>query len=379
MEASNPPNNSNNPTSLEATSASPLLVDIDGKAIAITDPDLIQQIETSPHSVKSISKRMAARTQTERDETRTRRAGMTPVQRRRDVVREEITKNPLDREDIHHVHSVLGLCALPYRRPPEDQREYDAKYGLMSLSVEAGRLLDPATGEWVRQGLPYGTKARLMQLHICTRALRNKSPEVELEQSMSAFMRSLGFDVTGGAKGTISLFKEQMNRLAACRMKIGLWNGKDRAKTINLDPIKSFEVWFPGNPDQQMLWPSKVVLHDDFYKSLTEHALPVDIRALSAVSQSARQMDFLLWLSYRVRSLGNKDYFLTWDLVKQQFCQSEQHRMIHFQRELKQDIAKIEAVFDKTLPLKLTDKGITLKPCDPAALFVPPKKLLKPR
>jgi hypothetical protein len=196
---------------------------------------------------------------------------------------------------------------------------------------------------------------------------------------MSAFMRSLGFDVTGGAKGTISLFKEQMNRLAACRMKIGLWNGKDRAKTINLDPIKSFEVWFPGNPDQQMLWPSKVVLHDDFYKSLTEHALPVDIRALSAVSQSARQMDFLLWLSYRVRSLGNKDYFLTWDLVKQQFCQSEQHRMIHFQRELKQDIAKIEAVFDKTLPLKLTDKGITLKPCDPAALFVPPKKLLKPR
>jgi hypothetical protein len=90
-------------------------------------------------------------------------------------------------------------------------------------------------------------------------------------------------------------------------------------------------------------------------------------------------MDFLLWLSYRVRSLGHKDYFLTWDLVKQQFCQSEQHRMIHFQRELKQDIAKIEAVFDKTLPLKLTDKGIILKPCDPTAIFVPPKKLLKPR
>jgi hypothetical protein len=377
MRASTP-QTPDNPTSLEATSASPLLVDIDGKAIAITDPDLIQQVETSPHSVRSISKRMAARTQTERDETRTRRAGMTPIQRRRDVVREEITKNPLEREDIHHVHSVLGLCALPYRRPPDDQREYDAKYGLMSLSVEAGRLLDPATGEWVRQGLPYGTKARLMQLHICTRALRNKSPEVELEQSMSAFIRSLGFDVTGGSKGTISLFKEQMNRLAACRMKIGLWNGKDRAKTINLDPIKSFEVWFPGNPDQQMLWPSKVVLHDDFYKSLVEHALPVDIRALSAVSQSARQMDFLLWLSYRVRSL-KKDYFLTWDLLKGQFCQSSERRLIDFQRQLKQDIRNIEQVFDKPLPVKLSDKGMLLSPCDPEALFVPPQKLIKPR
>lgn len=372
------PQTLDHPSSPDAITASPIQVEIDGKAITITDPDLLQQIETAPQSVRSISKRMAARTQQERDETRQRRSAMTPVQRRRDEAREEITKNPLDREDIHHVHSVLGLCALPYRRPPEEQREYDAKYGLMSLSVEAGRLLDPATGQWVRQGLPYGTKARLMQLHICTRALRNKSPEVELDQSMSAFMRSLGFDVTGGSKGTIGLFKEQMNRLAACRMKIGLWNGKDRAKTINLDPIKSFEVWFPNNPDQQILWPSKVVLHDDFYKSLTEHALPVDIRALSAVSQSARQMDFLLWLSYRVRALGGKDYFLTWDLMKEQFCQSKQHRMIHFQRELKQDIAKIESVFDKTLPIKLTDAGIILKPCDPSAIFVPPKKLLKP-
>jgi hypothetical protein len=213
-----------------------------------------------------------------------------------------------------------------------------------------------------------------MQLHICTRALRQRSPEVELEGSMTGFIRSLGFSVTGGKNGTIALFKEQLNRLAACRLQIGLWNGRDRSKTINLQPIKSFEVWFPNNPDQQMLWPSKVVLSQEFYESLLEHALPVDIRALSALSHSAKQMDIMLWLSYRLKAL-QKEYFLTWDIVKEQFCQSEQRRLIDFQRQFKSDIEEIQQVFERPLPVHLTDKGMRLLPSNPEVLFVPPKKL----
>jgi Plasmid encoded RepA protein len=355
--------------------------EIKAEPVIITAPDLLEQLETAynvssdPKLRRRVEERLQ-RVQAERNATEKRRAEMTPVQRRRDLAKESIANHEIEQDDIHHIHSVLALCALPYKRPPEDVREYDVNYGFLSLGVEAGRLLDPHTGKWVRQGIPYGPKARLMQLHICTRAIRQKSPEVELESSMSAFMRSLGFAVTGGTKGSIAQFKEQLNRLAACRMQIGIWNGKNAAKTTKIDPIKSFDVWFPDNPEQRMLWPSKVVLHRDFYESLEQHALPVDIRSLSALSHSAKQMDLLLWLSYRVHELDKK-YFLTWKTIQKQFCQSETMRPIDFEKRFKDDIDAIGETFDTTLPIDLTEKGLWLKPSDPAKLFVPPKKLLR--
>jgi hypothetical protein len=371
--ASSPPS-LDNPSSIpetEARTSDFIEGKVDGEPVLITDPDLIEQVKTAPPSMRSVIIRMASRTQDERNKTQERRESMTPIQRRRDVVRETIAESLLDKTDIYHIHSVLALCGLPYKRPPSDFREYDIKYGHMSLSVEAGRLMDPQSGDWVRQGLPYGPKARLMQLHICTKALRQKSPVVELEGSMSAFIRSLGFKVQGGPRGTIQPFKEQLNRLAACTMRVGLWDGKNHSKTIKLEPIESFEVWFPDDPDQKMLWPSKIVLNQKFYDSLIQHALPVDMRSLSVLSHSARQMDLLLWLSYRLKEL-NKSYFLSWELMKAQFCQSKDRRMIDFQRQFKQDLKDIEEVFDKVLPVQAGDAGLLLKPCNPEGLFVQP-------
>jgi hypothetical protein len=337
---------------------------------------------------------------------------LTPIERRRRKASQAIATQQLLPPDIHHVHSVLGLCALPYqmhvKRDEQGQRifnetpvlgkdgkpkqnksgeithkrefvelhDYEVRYGRSSLKIEAGSLMDPKTGEWVKYGIPYGTKARLLQLHICTRALRNNSPIVEIEDSMSAFMASMGFDVTGGATGTIGMFKEQLNRLAACSMRIGLWDGESRAKTVSVNPIKSFEVWFPHNKDQRVLWPSQIELHQEFFDSLKKHALPIDIRSISAVSNSARQMDILIWLSYRVSNL-QESYFLHWNAVKEQFCQSPIAPMTEFKRDFKKDLSSIESVFEKSLPLKVTEEGLVLLPCDPEFLFVPPKTIKK--
>lgn len=343
----------------------------------IRDADLLEQLAVVKDSkLKKLTEKRLRRLQWQRDERVAKRARMTPVQRRRDEVSEQLANDIQDHADIHHVHSILALCALPYRKMPDEQPHYTREYGRMSLTVQPGFLKDPETGKMVLQGLPYGPKARLLQLHICTRALRQQSPEVELEESMSAFIRSLGFEVRGGKRGTIRGFKEQLQRLAACNMTIGLWDGQSRAKTIKANPIESFEVWFPDNPDQQMLWPSRVTLSDKFYQSLKEHALPVDIRIYSALSQSARQMDIMLWLAYRLKSIKGKNYFLTWELIKEQFCHSATHRMDHFQKEFKKDLDQISEALDpdrKQLPLQLTDKGVLLFPVSPDKFLVKPK------
>jgi hypothetical protein len=369
------------PSSLTDAEASPQksiqLIEVDG--IPITDPDLIREIEEHKKLDPKMRRLLDGHTlgvQLKRNEASTRRATMTPIQKRRDLVRETIADNSLEKSDIHHIHSVLALCGLPYKKPPEGMREYRRKYGRMALTVQAGDIADPYTCDAVSQGLPYGPKARLLMLHLCTRALRHKSPVIELENSLSGFIESIGFQKGGGPNGTFNLFKDQINRLAACRMQIMFWSG-ERAHTINTNPISSFDVWLPSfyHPDQKMLWNNTITLSQDFYASLQKHALPVDIRALSALSHSAKQMDILLWLAYRLKAL-DKQYFLTWDLMKEQFCQSEAMRMIDFQRQFKQDIQDMSEIFSKDLPVQMSEKGLILKPCDTEGLFVPLKTLL---
>lgn len=303
------------------------------------------------------------------------RKEMTPVQRRRDMAREAIQADVLKDADRYHIHSVLAMCGLPYRRPEDDQYEYIQRYGRNSLVVTAGRLQDPESGQMVKPGLPYGPKARLMMLHICTEALRSGSNVIPVGDSMSAFIRELGFPVTGGKNGTIPLFKEQINRLAAAHMTIGLWDG-EVGHTIDAKPIEEFSIWFPKNPDQHVLWPSRLVLAEKFFTSLKRHALPVDIRALRTFAHSARQIDIILWLAYRLKSV-KRPYLITWEVLRDQFG-SDVAQGYKFKQSFKADFAAIAEVFPK-LPAKLGEEGIRLFPANPEDLFVPPKrKLTKP-
>lgn len=302
---------------------------------------------------------------------RNRIASLSPVARRRAKAKECMAADPAC-EDRHHIHSVLALCALPYRRPPEGSTRYHREYGKSSLIVQSGYLADPATGRMVEQGLPYGTKARLLLMHVCTTAVRQNSNKIEIADSMSAFIRDMGFPVTGGARGTITQFKEQLNRLAAAHMQIGLWSG-DHSTTINTHPIKSFDMWLPSNPDQRTLWSTSLTLDREFYESLRQHALPIDTRALRPFTQSARQIDMVLWLAYRLRSV-RKSYLISWAALKEQFGSDYAHERF-FRRDFAADLAAITEVFPR-LPARITERGMMLSPADPELLFAQPVKSL---
>lgn len=332
--------------------------------IPITDEDLLERlasVEGLPgydgvlHGVRQM--------QAERNQQR----GLSPVRRRRAKAATAITERRPTDDDCHHIHSVLALCGLPYRRPPDGTRDYLQEYGRNSLVVTSGYLKNPMTGRMEPQGLPYGPKARLLLLHICTMAIRQKSARIEIAGSMSAFIRELGFPVTGGQRGTLVQFKEQLNRLAAARMQLGLWEGA-RTTTINAQPVDSFDIWLPQDADQQVLWSSTLQLDERFYRSLRAHALPVDVRLLRAFSQSARQIDIVLWLGYRLRNL-KRAYPIRWATLQAQFGSG-----VKSQRKFRQSFAADLKAVQEVLPgleVKLTEDGLMLKPCDTDKLFVP--------
>jgi len=336
---------------------------------AIRDADLIDRLEAARRSPGYETLRdILVREQAERD----RVASLSPVQRRRVETRSSIERTAFEEEDRHHIHSVLALCGLPYRDPGQGVRDFIREYGRNSLAVQSGYLKDPQTGKMTPQGLPYGPKARLLLLHICTMAVRQRSATIEIADSMSAFIRELGFSVTGGARGTLTQFKEQLNRLAASRMQIGLWHG-ERTTTVNAQPIRSFDIWLPQDPDQKLLWSSTLTLDQEFYESLREHALPVDMRALRAFSQSAKQIDMLLWLGYRLRKVERR-YPISWEALKEQFG-SNVGSVRKFKQGFAEDLKAIQDVFPK-LPVELTEKGLVLKPSGSDALFVAPRRNL---
>src|SRR5207248_1345665 len=101
-----------------------------------------------------------------------------------------------------------------------------------------------------------GPKPRLFQSYICTQVIKQQSPVIPVESSMSAMMQELGLQVTGGSRGTIKPFKEQITRFAACNFTLVGPGPRGTRRHIKTPPIKRFDVWFPTGPKQETLWPS---------------------------------------------------------------------------------------------------------------------------
>ena len=333
----------------------------------IRDADLLAELEShrgNPAFATVV--RLIADKQVERD----RLKALPRDARRRAIVRQTLDNAPFDKDDLRHIHSVLAICGLPYTRQPIEIREYERRQGRMSLVVEAGKLRNPETGDRIPQPLPFGSKARLLLLNVCSEAIRQKSPTIEIADSLTAFIRDMGFPVTGGRKGTLLAFKEQINALASCKLGVGMWDGT-RAVEYQGMPFSRIDVWLPTDPDQMMLWPSSLTLSMDFYATLARHALPIRAEAVRAFAGSARKLDMYFWFNYRLQRLKGPTV-LSWEALAGQFSGGFE-RARDFRRCFAGDLKDILDVFPK-LPVKLSEVGLELTPAGPDVLCLPSRR-----
>ena len=141
------------------------------------------------------------------------------------------------------IHTVLAQCFLPYRDP--EARDWDRRNGKFAICLTAGKVSDPEakTGSRIA-GLPFGAKPRLFMTYVNTQAVKNKSPVIPVERSMTAMIKELGLNPSGGKRGTIASFKDQITKLAACNFRIiGPGPKEGVQRHINAEPFKSFDVW----------------------------------------------------------------------------------------------------------------------------------------
>jgi len=207
-------------------------------------------------------------------------------------------ESPLISDDIWFVHVVLAQCFLPYTDQKES-RDWTRRNGNFSILITAGTIEDPLHPMTSRvMGLPFGAKPRLFLSYANTHAIKQQSSVIPIEKTMTAMLKALGYEPRGGKRGTIASFKEQITRFAACHFTIVGPGPRDGIRThIKVPPIKKFDVWFTP---EQTLWPTEIVLTDEYFLSLKDHAVPFDFRALKAIRNKPRAQDIYLWMTQRL-------------------------------------------------------------------------------
>ena len=265
------------------------------------------------------------------------------IDRKRLDALQERSETALSSQNIWYIHTVLAQCFLPYK--DQKTRDWTRKNGDFSISLTAGLVKDPKARDGVRvAGLPFGSKPRLFQNYICTQAIKQQSPVIPVERSMTAMMRKLGLGNSGGKEGPIRLFKEQITRFAACKFTIIGPGPRGTVRHIHAEPFEHFDVWFPPDPNQETLWPSEIVLTDKYYYSLKDHAIPYDFRALKAIQNKPRAQDIYLWMTQRLCRISYKKALLMrWHDLYEMF--GGKSTPWHFKQDFPTDLAAARASY----------------------------------
>jgi hypothetical protein len=245
-------------------------------------------------------------------------------------------------EDIGYQHTLLCQTSLPYRQPPAEIRRWERRNGRAILEIEAGRAYNPQADKLIDMPLPYGAKARLVLIHLNSEALRTGSPCVEVDGSMTAFLKRLiGRDPKGQ---DIRRFKDQLTALSVAHITLaGI--ADNHAVQYNTQFIDRLDLWFPENPQQRILWPSQIMLSQRYFESLQKHAVPLDHRAVAALANSAMALDVYTWLAQRLHRISDtKPQFVAWSALYDQFGQGFK-RMVDFRRKFLEALRNAHAVY----------------------------------
>lgn len=265
----------------------------------------------------------------------------------------------LDAGALGFMARAMTLASLPHSRV--EGSAFERHNGAFSLSI----LAPP------RIGLPYGTIPRLLLAWLTTEAVRLKTRELVLGDSLSGFMRNLDLVPTGGRWGTIKRLKDQTERLFASSIT-AVYKDEQRTAIRNHSVVERADLWWdPKDPAQGSLWESTVMLTEPFFTEIVERPVPVDMRALRALKRSPMALDLYVWLTYRMSYL-KRPTDISWAALQGQFGAGypETGRGLRaFREHFLPALKKVAAVYSGA-KVSATTAGVRLSPGKPHVLKI---------
>ena len=204
-----------------------------------------------------------------------------------------------------------GWCqaALPHKRLPDDA-SWTLEGDRLTLIVQPG--LKPTDQGTEAVGVPYGSRARLIMLYLQSEALRTGSREIELGNSLRAWLTRMG--ISSGGKSN-DLVRDQAERISRCRITFHIKQGS-RVGLLQQNIVD--QAIFVSNSGEPSLFVETARLSEVFFEQLNRHPVPLEEAAIRAINNNSRALDVYAWLAYRLHAL-QRPTAITWPAVKAQF------------------------------------------------------------
>ena len=242
---------------------------------------------------------------------------------------------------------AMVQATLPHKKV--DGNEFERKNGNFTLSLMAPSKI----------GLPYGSVPRLLLAWVTTEAVKTRTRELELGDSMVVFMGELGMSPTGGARGDITRLKNQTRRLFASTVSASY---EDSTKVADMGyrlADESVLWWDAKSPEQAGLWHSSVTLSEKFFNEVIDRPVPIDMRAIKALKRSPMALDIYTWLTYRSSYLKHPTV-IPWAALALQFG-SNYAQVRQFKAAFLTELRKVVTVYGR-VHVEATDNGLMVKP-----------------
>lgn len=240
--------------------------------------------------------------------------------------------------DTGFMARLMALCSLP-RTNPGKRLQYIRENGPYALVMIAGG----------RNKLPYGNIPRLLLAWVCTEVVRTQSRELSLGRSLYEFMGKLGLTPGGGVTGSHTRLRNQMDRFFHSQVSLIYEDERVKESTSSLVADRVRLWWDPKQPDEPVLWESKIYLGEAFFNEIIRHPVPLDMNILKALKRSPLGLDLYLWLTYRTFSLKGP-LRLSWRQLYVQFGADpakakDKDTVQNFRKKMLRELKKIKGAW----------------------------------
>jgi hypothetical protein len=266
-------------------------------------------------------------------------------------------------EGISFQYVPLIQCSFPHA-DPKHATMFTRRNGWLELTLGTTR---------PEIGLPYGVPARLLTIYCTSEAVRTQSPEIFLGDSVHDFLRRLDVPITRGARGSLSVYANQLLRLIHSTVSIDE-NIRDGAGRSGLHIrqalfVEEAQLWWdePQDPNRakgrgDFSNGSSLTLSSVLFHSILERSAPLATHAIKRLRKSPMDLDVYAWLVHRLFHLG-KPSLVSWSQLSNQFGHNYELPR-KFRQFFLGSLKRVALVYPEA-KLKVSDAGILLLPSRP--------------
>ena len=262
-----------------------------------------------------------------------------------------------DANVISFQYVPLIQCSFPHAEQGE-LTTFTRRNGWLELTLSTARK---------DFGLPYGVPARLLTIYCASEAIRTRSPEIYLGDSVNDFLRRLDVPITRGARGSQRVYANQLLRLIHCAISIDE-NIRDASGRVGLHIRQALFA------EEARLWwdeqsgvgqGSSLVLSSVLFDSILERSAPLSTNAIRQLRKSPMDLDVYAWLVHRLYHL-NSISTISWAQLSGQFGHgyNEARKFRHFFLD---SLKRVQVVYPEA-KLKVAKVGLILMPSKPHVL-----------